>query len=548
MGYCPDALYQHVLSDTERYRNRHPEFSYASSGQFRSYYDAALRSLESSITKKYVSRERSSSCRKDAVSLFLAMNDHCSSIHIRQSELIAQMRYTAFRELPALDWSSIFHHGRNGPGASVSSRGCNSSFEKFFVNKCTTTSPSLYKEYRDYLRKFPSWLSADLRRSMLHDGKSFEVVTCSKLSTVPKNDSIDRTICTEPSLNMFAQLGLGELINNALRSFYGYNPALQPDRNRKLACYGSLGKHLDTIDLSSASDSISLSLCELVLPADWFAAILDCRSPSVDVDGRLVTLNMVSSMGNGFTFPLQTYIFSLLIKCLCKILDVKWARYDSVSYFGVFGDDIIVPASLSFYVVEALTSLGFKPNLSKCFFGPEDFRESCGTDWYSGRDVRGVYCRGLSTLPDRLSLANRLLRWSAKHRVSVTNTIQYVLPSDWRRFTVPSDCADTAGLKVPFYLTHKKDFKHQQFSPRRKLFRALTSNGMLKPSHNNPLGFLLEASAGRLRSSGLDRKVSQVRYSKVFGDSPYWARSLDLKRNGINFVDWETLCWVNLTG
>ncbi|DAD50191.1 TPA_asm: RNA-directed RNA polymerase [ssRNA phage Gerhypos.3_27] len=547
MSYCPDVLYLHAVSDISRYREKSGMSPVPDLNEpFCSYEDALSKSLLSSIVKKFEPLTPDHDREEKAKLLFLSCNEGCKNVQLTDLDLVRQMRYLAYRELPALDWDRVLDNSRHGPGASVNSHGWNSSFEKFFVNQYTTTSGALYFEYFRYLKRYPSWRNAEFQRIALHDGTPFEVVACSNLSTVPKNDSIDRTICTEPALNMLFQLGLGEELNKVLRRRYEYDPALQPDRNRGMACSGSNGSPHCTIDLSSASDTISLELCHAILPSDWYAAILDCRSPRTRVDGNIVPLYMVSSMGNGFTFPLQTYIFSLMIRALCMINNREWTPYSKLE-FGVFGDDIIVPQDLFEITMKGLVSLGFQPNLRKSF-GSGLFRESCGTDWYSGRDVRGVYCRRLTTLPDRLSLANRLLRWSARHCVSVTNTIQYLLPSDWSRFTVPSDMPDTSGLKVPFCLSNRRNFKYQAFLPKRKVFRALRQDGNFLRTHDNPMGFLICAGSGLLRSDGLDRRQGLTRYQKTYMHSPFWDRRVDLMRYGISFADWETLCWINLTG
>jgi len=53
----------------------------------------------------------------------------------------------------------------------------------------------------------------------------------------------------------------------------------------------------------------------------------------------------------------------------------------------VYGDDIIVRKSVYEPLIELLAYLGFTTNSRKTFSsGP--FRESCGADWYEGKDVR----------------------------------------------------------------------------------------------------------------------------------------------------------------
>jgi hypothetical protein len=163
---------------------------------------------------------------------------------------------------------------------------------------------------------------------------------------------------------MIFQKALGKHINKVLRRAYGYDEALQPDRNRRMACEGSLEGTRATIDLSSASDTISLNLCKEILPPPVMGAILDCRSPYVQIGSSHHELNMVSSMGNGFTFPLETYIFSLIVRATAKLRGIHLPNFQSEEW-GVFGDDIIVPTVLYEPVIAALESLGFYPNTER---------------------------------------------------------------------------------------------------------------------------------------------------------------------------------------
>jgi hypothetical protein len=57
--------------------------------------------------------------------------------------------------------------------------------------------------------------------------------------------------------------------------------------------------------------------------------------------------------------------------------------------FSVYGDDIIVRSAVAPRVLKYLQVCGFTANRKKTFLsGP--FRESCGTDWFEGEDVRPI--------------------------------------------------------------------------------------------------------------------------------------------------------------
>jgi len=157
-------------------------------------------------------------------------------------------------------------------------------------------------------------------------------------------------------------------------------------RNQKLSEQGSLEWELEdpyvTIDLSSASDSISVGLCRNLLPPEWFCYLNSIRSHSYLLNGDLHRYHKFVTMGNGFCFPLETLIFASL--CVTAYNEVG-RKPD----YSVYGDDIIVRRSVADRVLLLLGVCGFKANPKKTFLeGP--FRESCGTDWFSGEDVRPV--------------------------------------------------------------------------------------------------------------------------------------------------------------
>lgn len=223
------------------------------------------------------------------------------------------------------------------------------------------------------------------------------------LFTVPKKSDIDRCACKEPDVNMFLQKGVGNHIRRRLLRF-GQNLNDQ-SVNRAFARQGSITGELATIDLSSASDTICSVVVEALLPSDWFCYLNCIRSQQVIVDGETVRTSMFSSMGNGFTFELESLIF--------------WALMKTTAYFGgyggsisVYGDDIIVPISGYDDFLWVLKSFGFLPNESKSF-GSGPFRESCGGHYHLGEDVTPFYLRREpKLLTDLIRVANQVRKWA----------------------------------------------------------------------------------------------------------------------------------------
>jgi hypothetical protein len=208
------------------------------------------------------------------------------------------------------------------------------------------------------------------------------VVSYNKLSFVPKTAKTHRVIAVEPLLNSVLQKGVDTVMREKLRRV-GYNLTDQ-SRNQVLAKEGSVTGNLATMDLSAASDSISIELARILLPWDWFDLLNRLRSPQYELDGAKHRYEKFCSMGNGFCFPLETLFFAAAARAVIHSTGCKDRTH------AVYGDDIIVPVEAYDRLELLLAYLGFKTNASKSFkTGP--FRESCGADWYMGQDVRPVY-------------------------------------------------------------------------------------------------------------------------------------------------------------
>lgn len=246
-----------------------------------------------------------------------------------------------------------------------------------------------------------------------------KIVRGSEYFTVPKTATTVRGAAKEPELNMLCQKAIGTMIRERLRRV-GVDLRDQ-SRNRDLARYGSESGLLATIDLSAASDSISLECLDL-LPPSWARFITMTRSEEIKLlDGTWHPLQMVSSMGNGFTFELESLIFWALAKSATDL--------DSVlgGYVSVYGDDIIVPTDAADTLIHTLGYLGFATNTKKTFAtGP--FRESCGGHYLYGSDVTPFYLRdSLKNQDDYYLFCNSFNLWAWRHpSVPWTNTLRWI--------------------------------------------------------------------------------------------------------------------------
>lgn len=486
----------------------------------------AMLSLRKSLLKKF---EDDSNRDADiaAVALFVENNERCKGFafpDLSEAETIAlgearQFIDNFFQEDGSyiVDGMSILDGCGFGPGASLGSP-TQSLFSKIANSELTYTNETLPILYRQAISTDPLLSAVESSRAK---GRSCSMVKGSRVSTVPKNRNISRTICTEPLLNMFFQKGIESVIRRRLIEVCGIDLSRQPDINRSMCRIGSETGKFGTIDLSSASDTIALELVRWLVPKPVFNWLWLTRSPyTILPDGRAVELHMVSSMGNAFTFPLQTLLFYAIVYGAYRVLGITPRRSSRLSLgnIAVFGDDIIVVREAFGFVTKMLSICGFSVNVDKSF-NEGLFRESCGRDYYNGCNVRGVYIRTLKTDSSRYSAINRLNRWSAEWGISLSETVNYLL-STVRFLPIPFDEMDDGGVKVPLSLVKRVRYCRRT---RGVLYRVLVSKTRsydmtdcesrpprhLKGYFDNPAGVVAAAIAGTLRS-GLLVLPSQV--------------------------------------
>ena len=415
-----------------------------------------------SLLKKFNQADRpSSTACENALSKFRAVNSRVSEWGLKLNnvqpdwELLGMLKAELKEFLDPSndgpiysDYQLMFELGYAGPGASLEANGCDF-YTKMFSSRLTATE-GISDVWSTLVERNPQFRLAfsDASKAFPH-----KVVDHSKLTFVNKNQDVARTICVEPSVNMWMQLGMGSILHRRLRRVYGIDFEIQPEVNRRMARLGSLLDHTVTIDLESASDSLGLRMMDEVFPKAFMGMLHRLRSPRCRLpDGSLVELGMVSTMGNGFTFPLQTLLFAASCVVVCRYLDIPCISKGpcELRNMSVFGDDIIIDNRASRLLMHLLEMLGFVVNRNKTFVeGP--FRESCGVDWFLGQDVRPVYLKSLRSLQDCFVAINRLILWSAKTGVSLRHTVSYVLQCfpGARRCLVPPDEGDDCGIKVP---------------------------------------------------------------------------------------------------
>lgn len=290
--------------------------------------------------------------------------------------------------------------GRHGPGATFGDRG-----RETTVPHKMSSVPTLTSECVWFL---PQFFGTAWGRYIASE-RSLSFVRGNRFTTVPKTSLVDRPIAVEPSINVFFQLAIGTALRQRLKRRVGWDLGEAQAIHRRVARESSVSREFATLDLSNASDTVAFNLVRLLLPHAWFSVMSDLRSPTTthpDDPTKVVWLEKFSSMGNGFTFELETVIFSALAIHASRLMGHKGVLGWDVF---VYGDDIIVRNDVVNVLRSLLNFCGFTLNDQKSFFGESPFRESCGADFYNGVDVRPSYLKeDPRDIQGCIGVANRL--------------------------------------------------------------------------------------------------------------------------------------------
>lgn len=430
------GLYSELLGivrrrDVQGYYNLEDQWGLQSMSLLRRPYPgnpAAVRLLIS-VIKKHESmalvppKERKEKCVRSVVDLDASLTPNWDTLAL--DPLVPVVRAVLQDILGGAPTHEVVaEFARHGPGStSTISFEDRSSYFKY-AEWPYACSPAAKDLLIDVIKADPRWVGAledSYRRryriapwailnwtvfwnNVVHDEHSWNEVT-----SVPKDGRKDRPIAKEPTGNIFLQLAVGRVLRDRLRS-QGINLDRQQDRNRQLALIGSTDRSLFTIDLSNASDTVSLKLLEWILPPDWYRLLCNLRSPcGLLPTGDAILYRKVSSMGNGYTFELETVIF-LAISIAISLM------YGSVhDRRAVFGDDIIGEAYLFLHHCVFLPKFGFILNKDKSFCGGLVL-ESCGLDAFEGQNIRPVFLKKTPAhVMDLYNDRNRLNMWFSNH-------------------------------------------------------------------------------------------------------------------------------------
>ncbi|DAD50948.1 TPA_asm: RNA-directed RNA polymerase [ssRNA phage SRR6255733_2] len=360
--------------------------------------------------------------RKAAVSNWIAGESSCYHTNERLTRYLPEHSASADREghvtkflgyarALILRWigpaPATLAAGRFGPGGTYSDRGDETTIPHKMSAVASVTHDALF-----FLTE---WTLTSWGKHQCALGQYPEFVRGNRFSTVPKDALKDRAIGSEPAINVYFQLALGRQLRERLKGV-GINLNSGQELHGQVVREASMTGHLATLDLSNASDTVAKVLVRLLLPPKWYSALDDLRSKSTffpeGTDSRVKgwrLLEKFSSMGNGYTFELETLVFLALCYSAIqfdraarqqlpvgRLLPVRMGSSDSARAWGmelsVYGDDIIVPTESARSVTAVLNYFGFSLNGSKSFSsGP--FRESCGEDYFDGDRVRPFFIK-----------------------------------------------------------------------------------------------------------------------------------------------------------
>lgn len=306
------------------------------------------------------------------------------------------------------EWSAV---GRLGPG--LVAFGPKESCSSVKLTKKLTVTRSFSKKAHSMILSNEGWM-----HHLTNEGttplKLIEVEG-GKYSAVSKTALTYRPIETQPTLNLWFQLAIGKMIRHRLLERIGLDLSDQTP-NQRAALLGSIHGDVCTVDMERASDTNAFGPVKTLFESDWFRALNSCRTSHMWIPSlkKFYRLERFSSMGNGFTFELETLIFSAA------------AHAVGSKKFRVYGDDVVIEKNVVDKFIHLVRFLGYTPNLQKTYTtGP--FRESCGADYYRGVPVRPYFLKEVPINAGQIiRVANGLTRSSMRRGSNICLDARYL--------------------------------------------------------------------------------------------------------------------------
>jgi len=317
--------------------------------------------------------------------------------------------------------------GKHGPGAVACKE---KGLSKWNFKRIKGLDPMLYT-WRPSIETPENWIEHSLGPFVKGDTNSVARAVC-----VPKDFRGPRIICIEPKENQFGQQGLWSVLSNLIHAHPLTKRSIRFD-DQSLNAGLCKRSDLATIDLKDASDTVTLKLCRLLFPKEFFKLVTRYRSRAISINGDIKKSVCFASMGSAVCFPVETLVFWAIAQAAIHPADSKLP-------LRVFGDDIVVPRGSARFVTKMLEASGFKVNKAKtCIDTP--IRESCGAYAMYGIDIRITRFKATnvqnlpawtSLLKNVAELHKRLLRKTAS---SMLETLATFAKVPWGISELPSD-------------------------------------------------------------------------------------------------------------
>lgn len=257
-------------------------------------------------------------------------------------------------------------------------------------------------------------------------------LSVARLKFVPKDLKKTRSICMEPVDFQWAQQGVRLWYETWMENCILRNHVFLKDQsfNQILCWHGSISSDLATLDLSSASDSVSLDLVKAIFPSKVLKHLLGTRSRFVEVPDKEAPIRVkkFAPMGSALCFPVQCTVYSAVMLMVSiaqsygrniwkgdTITDINLDQAYFVLYgnsakkfrhyhrFFAYGDDLICDKQIVSNTIRTLKELSFEINEDKSYIDNTAYRESCGKHYYNGYDVT-PYILKIAPLTQRITL------------------------------------------------------------------------------------------------------------------------------------------------
>lgn len=297
-----------------------------------------------------------------------------------------------------------------------------------------------------------------------------------KLLAVPKTFDKPRLITSEPTAHQFLQQGLMRWLRQNMPQLLRVTINLDSQLpSQEAALNASMDGEMSTVDLSSASDRLSLWTIERVFSCapsilEAMHATRTIRVTNSTGAGPLknsVVLRKYAGQGNATTFVVQSIVYAVV--CMTAVIYDRFGPKAGLSAAKlnwaaqkcrVFGDDIVIPSSAGLWLTVLLEHLQLKVNWDKTHTRGH-FRESCGMDAYKGNVVTPLYMHRLSLSPKPtpeelaswVAVSNNAHQeglWSLASWMtsSIPDKVRWLLPISRLKLGSESDHVSHTGLSL----------------------------------------------------------------------------------------------------